>query len=122
MLNIQLQLVLILLSVCVTGYIIHLIRKEVIELKYSVVWIFVGVGMLVISIAPQTVGLISHVMGIGLPVNALFLVAIIFIFVILMILMIAISKLSMRCSRLTQSIALLKESMNEPQKRKRRPR
>lgn len=98
------------LSLAIMGYVIYLIRQEIIELKYSVTWIFIGLGLIAISIDPGIFTAIARMLGIGLPVNALFLTAILFLLVIIMVLTIAISKLFMKCSRLAQEIALLKEN------------
>ena len=117
MLSLKLQLAMILLSFFMVGYIIHLLREEIIELKYSITWIFIGLILIIISIKPEIVNRIAQLLGIGLPVNALFLISLVFILILMMVLVIAISKLSMKCSRLTQTIALLKDKINELEKK-----
>ncbi|OGL46356.1 MAG: hypothetical protein A2161_07765 [Candidatus Schekmanbacteria bacterium RBG_13_48_7] len=117
MLSFKLQLVMIFLSFFIVGYIIHLIREEIIELKYSITWIFIGLILIVISIKPDIVTWIAQLLGIGLTVNALFLISLIFTLILMMVLVIAISKLSMKCSRLTQTIALLKDRISELEKK-----
>lgn len=111
MLNFKLQLFVILISLLVMGYIVYLIRRELIELRYSSMWLVVGALLIVIAVQPYLVAWIARLVGIGLPVNALFLVASLFLLVMMLVLTIAISKLSLRQTRLTQEIALLKAEL-----------
>jgi hypothetical protein len=108
MIELKLQIILIIISIIMTSYIIYLIRKEVLELKYSLFWIIIGIILLVISIFPGIIEFIARIMGIGLPVNALFLIGILFIIVILITQTVAISKAHVKITRLTQEIGILK--------------
>ncbi len=108
MIGFQLQIFLIVLTFTFMGYIIHLIRNETIELKYSLLWFCLGLILIILSFFPKIVIYLSQLFGIGLPVNTLYLVAIFFIIIILMSLTIVISKMHRIIIKLTQEISLLK--------------
>lgn len=70
--TIRLQ-ILIILGVIV-GLIIftNLVRKEKLELKYVLTWYGVLIGILMIGIFPKSIDVVSHLLGVATPINALF--------------------------------------------------
>jgi hypothetical protein len=128
MLNFKLQIAVILISLLMMGYILYLIRQEIIELKYSSIWLVVGMLMIVVAVQPDLVSDVARLLGIGLPVNALFLFTLLFILMILMVVTIAISKVSLKHTRLAQEIALLRQALEtrtgpaHPRRRAAKPR
>jgi len=114
MLNYKLQIVVVLISLLMMGGIIYLIRKEILELKYSSIWLLLGVLMIVIAFQPDLVEVLAEISGIGLPVNALYLFTLLFVLGILMVLTIAMSRASMKYTRLAQELALLRQALEEP--------
>jgi len=108
MLGLRLQIFILLISFFFTVFIIHFIRKEVLELKYTLVWIVTGLIILLISLFPQIVAFLAESAGIQTPVNALFLMGLLFALIIIFTLTVAISKISLRVTRLAQEISILK--------------
>lgn len=104
----KLQIFLILISIGITIYILNLVRKQKLELKYSLVWITIGFILVLISLFPQVASLISNFLGIGLSVNTVFLISILLLYIMVISLTVVISKVSMALKRLTQEIAILR--------------
>lgn len=118
MLSLKLQIVLIIISFLFMAYIINSLRNEIIDFKYTLIWFFLGIVLIVISVFPEIPVFIANFLGIGLTVNAIFLLAIFFILLILLVITIAISKSHVKTLRLTQEIAILKNKLEEITKRK----
>jgi len=112
----KLQLFLIVISFLFASFIFVLVKKETLELKYTLVWIFTGIILIIISLQPKIVTFASIALGIGLPVNALFLFGILFTLIILLTVTIAISRALAKIRRLTQEVAILKFELSQYKK------
>lgn len=102
----------IILLVGVIGYfgiILNMLKKKMLLLKYSLLWLLTGVILLSILLFPQTLFFITDLLGIIIPVNALFMLAILFMILILMSLTVIVSKQNKKIVILVQNIALLEE-------------
>lgn len=74
--------------------IIMFLRKKSLSLKYTLLWIFAGIFMVLLVIFPQILNWIVHITNIKLPINGLFVVLISFIIIILMSITSIVSKQS----------------------------
>lgn len=108
MINFKLQIILILGTIFFIGLIILLLRKEKIELKYVLLWFFLGMILIVLSCVPPVTIIFARFIGVGLPVNAIFLVIIFLILLILLSLTVVISRLNRNNIRIAQEISLLR--------------
>jgi len=88
-------------------FFVSLLRKQKLDLKYCLVWIFALLGVAVLCIFPSLLDRLSDLFGIGVPVNTLFLVGMAFLACISISLTIVVSRLSDRLRKLTQNIAIL---------------
>ena len=88
-------------------YIISMLKKEKLELKYLLAWLFAAVSVLVIAIFPESMVYIADVLNIATPINALFFVGICFILIILFSLTTAMSRNSRKLKDLVQKVALM---------------
>ncbi|PFN24811.1 DUF2304 domain-containing protein [Bacillus cereus] len=115
--TIRLQ-ILIILGVIV-GLVIftNLVRKEKLELKYVLTWYGVLIGILMIGIFPKSIDVVSHLLGVATPINALFFLGFLFVTCVLFFLTVVVSRSSIRIKELTQVIAIYQHE-NEKMKRK----
>lgn len=100
--------------ICVIIFIISILRmviKKNLELKYSLLWLFCAGILLILAIFPKLLTVISELMSVYSEVNALFILAFLFVATILFSLTIALSRSSKRIRALTQEIALLNKRM-----------
>ncbi|WP_270619458.1 DUF2304 domain-containing protein [Paenibacillus macerans] len=113
MLSVKLQIILIVLCVCILILFIRKVQKFKLELKYALIWILVIMSSLILAIFPGILNFISALLYIKEPVNALFLVAIIFMLMIMYSLTSALSKASGNIKVLSQEVGLLKKELEE---------
>jgi hypothetical protein len=106
--NSRLQVIMITASLAFLIYIIFMVRKRRVELKYTLAWLFAGFFLLTSAVFPGLLGLISGLLNIVEPVNTLFLLVIFFLMLILFTLTIALSRSSSRVKTLTQEIGIIK--------------
>ena len=111
--NVKLQLFLVVTSMGFTGIIFAMLRKELLELKYTLLWIFAGISMVIISLFPEVFFVLTKLIGIIEPVNGLFFMGIFFSLLITFSLTIALSRQSERARKLAQEIALLEKKVRE---------
>lgn len=93
-------------------YIIYMIKKEKLELKYSLSWIVAAVAIFIMAMFPNSIQYIANTLDIISPVNALFFIGICFILMILFSLTIAMSRNSRKLKDMVQKIALLEYELN----------
>ncbi|AIQ76759.1 MULTISPECIES: DUF2304 domain-containing protein [Paenibacillus] len=113
MISYKLQVILLIGSVLCFVLLINMIRKYRIELKYSMLWLCIMLIVLVLSIFPSSFETIAGLMGIEIPVNALFLLSIFGVTLILFSLTIVISRSTIKVKELSQEIGLLKYEVEE---------
>ncbi len=106
----------IFLIACVLVFFLMILRyliKRKLNLKYTLIWLFSAVVMLVIAIFPQIINYLCSLIGIQTPANAVFFFAIIFLFCIVMMLTAIVSHMNIRVYRNTQMQAILEKRVRE---------
>ena len=93
-----------------------LLKKNRLLLKYSLLWIFAGVVMLLFAIWPSLLDRISRIVGIYNPANALFIIAFFCVILILISLTSIVSAMNEKIKRLVQNQALLEARIRELEK------
>ncbi|CAM4398160.1 DUF2304 domain-containing protein [Saccharibacillus endophyticus] len=117
MITLKLQLLLIAFSLVVLFVFINRTRRYKLELKYALVWIFFSAAGVIVSIFPQIFFFIARVMGIEVPVNAVFLLAVSAIFLTLYSLTVSLSNHSRKLRTLTQEMGLMQHKITEMERR-----
>jgi hypothetical protein len=108
----RLQLSALALSVLYLAFLVHLIRREILQLKYSMFWFFFGLAFLAFSLYPPLVVHLGHLIGVKWPENALFLLAIFSILALLIQISAGLSSSLDRERRLAQETALLRHELD----------
>lgn len=112
----NLQLILIILSVLLLFIFISRIKSYKIELRYTILWIFVIFVNISLALFPYTLNAISELLYIETPVNTLFLFGILACFIILYSITATMSKFSIKIKQLTQEIGFLKNELEKYKK------
>lgn len=102
----KLRIYIVTLSVLFLIYLINMIRKNKINLKYILSWISISIGILIIALFPKILILLSNFLGVKDPMNALYFVGFIFMIIVVFSLTVAQSRLSDKVKSLAQEIAL----------------
>lgn len=113
MMSLKLQILIILSLIIIIGFIVNMVRKQKIDLRYALGWILICIPILVLTIFPSLIAQIAHLLGIASPVNMLFFVGFIFVIIIIFTLSIAVSHLSTKVKMMAQEIAILKHELND---------
>ncbi|MDR1214404.1 MAG: DUF2304 domain-containing protein [Propionibacteriaceae bacterium] len=87
---------------------IQLLRRRRIREKYVALWIVVAIGVIVLGAFPGLTSSLARLVGIQLPANLVFTVALFFLLIVCVQLSVAVSSLEERTRRLTEEIALLR--------------
>lgn len=117
MISYRLQFLLVLGSILCLIFLLNLIRKYKLELRYSMLWLVLITFVTTLSLFPKSFVIISEAMGIELAVNALFLLAIFALYIIIFSLTLTLSKSVNKIQSLSQELGLLKQEINELKKK-----
>ena len=102
----QLQLFMILGAVVLLLIIFAFLKRGLMSVKYSLLWLALAVGLVIAAAFPYVVYVLRDLKDIEMPVNLVFLLMFCFVLVVLLSLSIAISQLADKCKRLTQANAM----------------
>lgn len=115
--DIKLQVFILTSCIVMLYFIIDMIKKEKLELKYTLLWIIINISIIILCIFPKLIDLIAKLLGIVTPVNAIFFFGITFEILITLSLTVAQSRSSKKLKDLAQEIALLEsKKMNAEDK------
>ena len=102
--------VVMVMSILIIG---NMVRKRKLDLRYALVWFFVGIIVLVFDIFPGLLGAVTGMLGVELPSNMMFFLGFVFSLLIIFTLTVSVSRLSERVKRLTQELALLENKVEQ---------
>lgn len=113
MISTTLRISLILVIIVYYALIMRFLKRKVISLKYTLLWILTGVVMGIFVIWPDLLTRLTRIFGIESNMNGLFVFAIGFIVVILMSLTSIVSRQNDKIRSLTQTIAMMEKEVRE---------
>lgn len=116
--NHTLRITLLLAVVVYFLLLLYLLKKRTLNIKYSLLWLFSGLLMLLLAIYPQILNWFAKAVGISAPVNALFMVVLFCVICIVVSLTAIVSKLNERVKCLTQICALLEKRLRDGEEAK----
>ena len=112
MMTLRLQIILIIFMVIAFIFFINLLQKKMLETKYSLIWLFCIIAIIILCLNPLLIDEIAAFLGVYTAMNAIFFIAISVLACISILLTIAVSRLSGRIKLLVQTIALLDKEHN----------
>ena len=116
----SLQLYFIVGSLVLLLVVFGLLKKGLLSVKYSLLWLaFAGV-MIVFALFPYVVFVLRDLLDIVMPVNLVYLLLFCFVLLMLLSISIAISQLAQKAKRLAQANALLEERVRRLEEQLRR--
>ncbi|MCX6112232.1 MAG: DUF2304 domain-containing protein [Proteobacteria bacterium] len=117
--NLHLQIFSLIIAIAIFITILNLIRKEYLEIRYSIVWLVIISSIVVVTIYPKILCFIANILGIGLVVNTLFFISLIVIMMLVFGLTLHFSKQARAIRKLTQRIAILEQEITKLNERSR---
>lgn len=116
--SVSLRIGLLIASIIALLFVIYCVSKKKLNIKYSIVWIMWGLLSLIMAAFPETFYGISKLLGIEMPVNAVFLIMITLLYGLTFYSYIMISKHNDEIIKLTYEIASLKKELEELKSKK----
>ncbi|MBR2502843.1 MAG: DUF2304 domain-containing protein, partial [Oscillospiraceae bacterium] len=111
--DLSLHAIVIIGSVAFLLFILYLMKKGKLEVKYSIIWLAFSLCMLIFACFPYTVLILNDIAGVIDPVNFIFFTQIIFILLILLSVSAVISGFSRKIKQLAQANAILEKRVRE---------
>ena len=111
--SVTLQLELLLCSVCLLAVIFYMLKKNLLSVKYSLLWLFFAAALILFAAVPYVVYVLRDILNIEIPVNLVFVLLFCFVLLVLLSVSVAISQLAEKAKRLAQSNALLEKRVRE---------
>lgn len=112
-----LRLGLLIASIIALGFVLVFVANKKLNIKYSIVWILWALLSLVMAVFPQIFYDFSRLVGIELPVNAVFLIMIALLYGLTFYVYCMISKHNSEIVQLTYELSTLKKELDELKKK-----
>lgn len=109
----RLQLYMIIGAVILLAVIFSLLKRGLMSVKYSLLWLLLAVCLVIAAAVPYTVFVLRDMLDIQIPVNLIFLLMFCFVLVVLLSLSVAITQLAEKCKRLTQANAIMENRLRD---------
>lgn len=119
MITLRLQVFVGILIIFAFIFIINMVRKRALELKYALSWFILLLGVGIMDCIPQTMTMLAKALGIYNPMNMLFFIGFIFAIIILFILTVTLSRMSARVRKMAQIVAMMNDYHGEDKNEKR---
>ena len=103
----------IVLSIIFIMFILNLVRKNKLDEKYSILWLFFAVILLIVSIFPSIIQKVAEIFDVFYPPTLLLLFAIIILGAYIVHITLVITKQNKMIIKLSQEIAILEEKNHE---------
>lgn len=113
MMTLRLQAFLIIAMFAILGFFIFMLRKKMLDTKYSLIWLFSLIAIIILCLNPSFINDIASLLGVYNAMNALLFIAIAFLTCICISLTVVVSRLSDRLRALVQAIAIMEKEHND---------
>ena len=109
------HLLLVLMTLGIVGFVLHLVRSSRLRAKYAMLWTTVGVGLIVLAAFPALLDRTALEVGIYYPPAAFLMAAVAFLFVLSVHFSYELSRLEERTRTLAEEVALLRDEIARQQ-------
>lgn len=113
MLTPRAQALVVLIAVSCIGFIVRMVRRRQIKVKYLLLWLIVALAASVLAAFPRGFDLVAQWAGVAYPPTFLFLMAIAFLLFVVIQFSWELSRLEDRTRRLAEELALLRLSADQ---------
>ena len=111
--NLRLRITLVFALFLFFILVFYLLKRKRINIKYSLLWLLTGFGMLIPVIFPSVLNKTFMLLGISDPLNGLFSLLLFFILILIMSLTAIVSRMNERNRETIQTIALLEKRVRD---------
>ena len=107
----------IIFSVIFIILILNLVRKNKLDEKYSILWLFFGIVILILSVFPGIIEKVAAWFGVYYPPTLMLLFAVLIIGAYIVHITLVITKQNKMIIKLTQELAIFKEELSKQDKK-----
>lgn len=111
--EVKVQIIIAVILIITLGILVNMVRKRKLELRYTLVWLVMGCGILILDCFPRLMDVLAELIGIASPVNMLFFLGFLFSLSVIFSLTTAVSKMSIQIREMSQELALYKKKMEK---------
>ncbi len=108
----------IIFSIAFIIFIINLVRKNKLDEKYSILWLFASVVILIVALFPSIITIIAQKFNVFYPPTLMLLFAIIVLGAYIVHITVVITKQNKMIVKLTQELGILKEKFEKKEEEK----
>lgn len=108
-----LQITLSIAVICYFIIILYYLKRKMLELKYTLIWLAAGVVMGIMIYFPELLVRFVRVLGIESNMNGLYILCIAFIMMILMTLTSIVSRQQLKIRTLIQELSMMEKRIRE---------
>lgn len=108
-----LQVLLIIGAVIYLLIILYLLKKQKLNVQYSIIWLASAVVLILFAVFPYLVAVLRDIFNIEMPVNLVFTLLFVFVLLQLLSLSTIVTGFAAKINRLTQTQALLEKRLRE---------
>ena len=113
----SLQICFVLGSLAMLLIVFALLKKNLLTVKYSLLWLALAVVLAIFAVFPYVVYVLRDLLDVQMPVNLVFMLMFCFVLLVLLSLSIGVSQLADKCKRLTQENAILEKRVRDLEKK-----
>lgn len=114
--SLTLRVALIVASLVFIIEVVRLVRRERLQLKYSLMWMALSVVVLLCAIFPNAMGFVSSALGVGVASNFVFLAGFVILIGICLSLSVIVSWQAKDIRCLVQQVALLNKRLEDEER------
>jgi len=96
------------LALAIVGVVFEMLRRKKLREKYAALWLFVGIGTLVLAAFPRLLTIVTEFSGVQLPSNLLFIISILLLLGVCLHLSWEISVVEDETRTLAEEVAILR--------------
>ena len=116
------QIILLIILLIALIFIINVVRKEKLHLKYALPWLACIVVLAILVAIPNAIQGLATLLGIYSPVNMVFFLGFLFSLAIVFVLTLWLSKMTARVRQMAQAIALLEKRVQKEEQEQTQPK
>ena len=101
------------LALAIVGVVFEMLQAEKASRKYAALWLFVGIGTLVLAAFPRLLTIVAERVGVQLPSNLLFIISILLLLGVSLHLSWEISVVEDKTRTLAEEVAILRAMVED---------
>ncbi|MFW0170702.1 DUF2304 domain-containing protein [Rothia sp. CCM 9417] len=107
----------LILAILIFAMVFAQVRNQKMKEKYAALWLLVSATIIILAIFPHLLGALAQLAGVVMPVNLLFMLAIIMLIGVCLHLTLDLSRLGEDTRRLAEEVAILRSQLEKPDHR-----